>query len=231
MKAQVADLFLFVVAPYFALAVFCVESVRRARRQPFTITSLSSQFLEDKSHFWGSVPFHYGLLVVLALHLTFFLLPRQVLAFNAAPARVFLLEATGLAFALLAAGGLAALFVRRAGSAALRVVTTPADWVLLALLGAQLVIGAYVACARAWGSSWFAASLTPYLRSLLLFSPDISYVAWLPWAVKAHIVGAFLIVAVVPFTRLIHALAFPLGYFWRRPQVVRWSRPRSRTCG
>lgn len=227
MKQQFADLFLFVVAPYFAFAVFIIESIRRARRQPFTVTSLSSQFLEDRRHFWGSVPFHYGLFGVLALHLAAFLFPRQLLAFNAAPARVFALEATGFAFALLASGGLAVLFVRRSSSAVLRVVTSPADWLLLALILAQLLLGMRIAGARAWGSSWFASLLTPYLRSLFVFSPEIGYVAPLPWDVKAHIVGAFLLLAVVPFTRLSHALAFPLSYFWRRPQVVRWSRPRS----
>lgn len=226
MKGSVSDLFLLVVAPYFALAVFFVESIRRFRSRGFTVSSLSSQFLEDESHFWGSVPFHYGLLFVLALHLTAFLLPGQVLAWNAAPARVFALEATGLAFALLAAGGLALLIIRRAGNARLTVVTSPADWLLLALLLAQLLLGMAIAATRAWGSSWFAASMTPYLRSLLVLSPDVGYVAAMPWLVKAHIVGAFLILGVVPFTRLIHALAFPLAYLWRPPQVVRWARPR-----
>ena len=28
----------------------------------FTVSALSSQFLESRSLFWGSVPFHFGLL-------------------------------------------------------------------------------------------------------------------------------------------------------------------------
>ena len=60
------DALLFVALPYAALALFFVGTVVRYRRSPFTYSSLSSQFLENRSHFWAEVPFHYGLLWVLA---------------------------------------------------------------------------------------------------------------------------------------------------------------------
>ena len=71
----------------------------------------------------------------------------------------------------------------------------------------------------------FAASLTPYLWSILKLSPDLSYVAAMPLALKAHIVGAFALVAIFPFTRLVHIVVTPLPYLWRAPQVVRWQGP------
>jgi nitrate reductase gamma subunit len=46
----------------------------------------------------------------------------------------------------------------------------------------------------------------------------------LPDAVKFHIVLAFSIIAIAPFTRLVHILVVPNPYLWRRPQVVRWYR-------
>jgi nitrate reductase gamma subunit len=45
-----------------------------------------------------------------------------------------------------------------------------------------------------------------------------------PWPVKLHIVNAFFLVAVFPFTRLVHILVIPNPYLWRKPQVVRWYR-------
>ena len=63
-------------------------------------------------------------------------------------------------------------------------------------------------------------------RSLATFSPEVAYVAALPWLVKLHIVNAFLIIAVFPFTRLVHILVVPNPYLWRRPQVVIWNRSR-----
>jgi nitrate reductase gamma subunit len=220
------ETFLFVVFPYAALAVCAIESVRRYYAQPFTYSSLSSQFLENQYHFWGIVPFHFGLMVVLTGHLAAFFLPRTLLLWNSVPARLYLLEATGFIFALLALIGLTNLIVRRVTEPFIRAVTTTMDWVVLALLAAQIALGCYVALFRPWGSSWFAASLTPYLWSILKLSPEPAYVAALPLMVKLHIVGAFSLAALLPFTRLVHLLVMPLPYLWRRPQVVRWTGPR-----
>ncbi|MBI2537865.1 MAG: respiratory nitrate reductase subunit gamma [Gemmatimonadetes bacterium] len=56
--------FLFVAFPYVAVMVFVVGVVYRYRQKGFTVSSLSSQFLEGKTLFWGSIPFHLGILVV-----------------------------------------------------------------------------------------------------------------------------------------------------------------------
>ena len=60
------DVFLFSALPYVAMTVFFVVTIQRYRQDSFAYSSLSSQFLEDKQHFWSLVPFHYGLLFVLA---------------------------------------------------------------------------------------------------------------------------------------------------------------------
>ena len=67
---------LFGALPYVAIVLFLVVSIQRYRRDPFTFSSLSSQFLETRRLFWGSVPFHVGILDVFLGHLTGFLLPR-----------------------------------------------------------------------------------------------------------------------------------------------------------
>ena len=86
-----------IALPYAALLVFLVGTIYRYKATKFRYSSLSSQFLEGRQLFWGSVPFHYGLLVVLAGHLVGFLFPRSVTAFNSVPLRLFILEATALA--------------------------------------------------------------------------------------------------------------------------------------
>ena len=220
------DVLLFGALPYVALALFAAGTLELLVKHPESLTSRSSQFLENRRHFWAMVPFHYGLLIVLAGHLVAFAAPRAILGWNASMLRLYTLEATGLACGLLAALGLAAAIVRRASAASLRVTTAPADWIVLGLLLAQIVSGVAVAIAYSWGSSWFAAIGAPYLRSILRFRPDVAAIAALPIAVKAHVVGAFLLVGIFPFTRLVHVLAVPAPYLWRRPQVVRWYRPR-----
>jgi len=46
----------------------------------------------------------------------------------------------------------------------------------------------------------------------------------LPWGIKAHILGAFVFLALLPFSRLAHLLVVPWAYLWRQPQLVIWNR-------
>ncbi len=224
-----ADLLLFAVFPYVAVFLCVFVTIQRYRTRPFSVSSLSAQFLESKRHFWGSVPFHYGVLLVLAGHLLAFLVPRSILWWNQAPLRLYLLEATGLALAILALFGLINTFARRVTDARNRVVTSPMDRVLILLLFIQISSGIGISLFHGWGSSWFAASAGPYLWSLVLLAPRIDYIAPFPLLVKAHVTSAFLLVAILPYSRLIHFLVAPIDYLWRRPQVVRWYADRSRS--
>ncbi len=220
------DQVLFAVLPYVAFVVFLLMTIQRYRMQSFTYSSLSSQFLENRHHFWSMVPFHYGILVILAGHAIAFLIPRQVLLWNEAPLRLYILEVSALIFGLLTLVGLINIIVRKSKDRKLRMVTSKADWIVYGLLLLQVFSGIYVAVFVGWGSSWFASTLTPYLWSLVWLSPDISYVEAMPPWVKLHIVSAFLLIAVFPFTRLVHILVIPNMYLWRRTQIVRWNWDR-----
>jgi len=219
---RASDFVLFAVFPYVAIILFLVVTIQRYRQRAFSYSSLSSQFLENRQHFWGSVPFHYGILFVLLGHVVAFLVPRSVLWWNRHPARLYILEITALVGGLLALVGLVSLLLRRAGNGRMRAVTTVSDWVVSAMLLVQIATGLGVAAFHGWGSSWFASTLTPYLWSLVKLSPDLAGVAPMPWLVKAHVVGAFALIAFFPFTRLVHVLVIPNNYLWRRTQVVRW---------
>jgi nitrate reductase gamma subunit len=220
------DLFLLGVLPYIALALFFIGTIARYRDRAtrFGFSSLSSQFLENRQHFWGLVPFHYGIIAVLLGHLVAFLVPRQVLLWNSQPLRLYILEVSALAFGILTVIGLAAAVARRIRVTALLRVTNRRDWLVLILLLTQAVSGVLVATTYRWGSSWYAAAAAPYLWSVFTFRPDVAVVGAMPWLVKLHIINAWLLVAVAPFSRLIHVLVAPLPYLWRRPQVVRWYR-------
>lgn len=223
------DQLLFAVFPYVAMVIFFLGTIYRYRAQTFTYSSLSSQLLENRHHFWGLVPFHYGILVVLAGHVVAFLIPRSILAWNAKPLRLYVLEVSALAAGILALVGFLAIIARRITEDRVRVVTSRLDWILYVFLLLSIASGVYVAVFHPWGSSWFAAAATPYLWSLVTLNPDIRYVAAMPFAVKLHIVNAFLIITLFPFSRLVHILVVPNHYLWRRTQVVRWYRRPSVT--
>jgi nitrate reductase gamma subunit len=215
---------LFVIFPYLAMFIFFLGTILRYRKAPYTYSSLSSQFLENQRHFWALVPFHYGIVTVLIGHIAAFLVPQQILAWNSRPLRLYILEITALIAGLLTVVGLIGAIARRLTVSKVREVTSVFDWVVLALLLAQVTSGVFVAIFHPWGSSWFAAAVSPYLWSLVRFNPDLGYVAVMPHLVMAHIVMAYIIIGVAPFTRLVHILVVPNPYLWRRPQVVRWYR-------
>jgi nitrate reductase gamma subunit len=219
---------LFVGLPYAALLVFLVGTIYRYRYQGFRFSSLSSQFLEGRGLFWGAVPFHFGILVCFLGHLIAFLLPQTLLAWNSVPARLIVLEVAGFSFGLSAGFGLLVLIVRRATQGRVLVVSNMMDFAIELLLLAQIVIGLWITLGFRWGSSWFAADLSPYLWSLLKLQPEIGAVSAMPWAIKAHIIGAFLILALFPFTRLVHVLVAPIHYLFRPYQRVIWNWDRKR---
>jgi len=216
------DQFLFAILPYIVAITFFPVTIVRYVARGFTYSSLSSQFLENQQHFWGLVPFHYGILVVTAGHIVAFLLPKELLAWNSQPLRLYVLEVSALIFAALALVGLCAALVRRFTASKVRMVTSARDWILFALLLVQIATGIGVAIFHPWGSSWFAAAVTPYLWSLAKLNPNLAAVSAMPLLVKVHIVTAYLVVGYFPFTRLVHVLVVPNPYLWRKPQVVRW---------
>ncbi len=222
MNAGILNQFLFIALPYVCLFTFFLMTIYRYRAQSFSYSSLSSQFLENKNHFWAVVPFHYGVLAVTAGHLIAIFIPRTILAWNGHPLRLYILEISALACGLLTLIGLVAIVLRRGTTSRIRQVTSVTDWILFAMLLIQTVSGISIAILHPWGSSWFATNMSPYLWSIFKLNPDISFVVAMPHLVKLHIVLAFLTVGFFPFTRLVHLLVVPNPYLWRKTQVVRW---------
>lgn len=220
------DLFLWAAFPYACVAVALVGFAWRLGPARRTVGSRSSQFLEGRALFWGSVPWHHAILCVLAAHLGAVLFPGAFGRLLGDPRRLALAEMTGLALGGASVAACAVLAARRLGSARLRVTTTPPDVAVLALLLLQVATGVYVAATLRWGSVWYLHTAVPWLRSLARLSPEVELVALLPPAVKIHALSAFALLALAPYSRLVHAVVAPVSYLWRAPQVVVWNRRR-----
>ena len=147
---------LFVALPYVAFAVFLIGSIYRYMNKGFTVSSISSQFLEGRKLFWGSQPFHWGLFILFFGHLIAFLFPRAVVAWNGQPVRLLILEITAFSFGLAALIGLVLLINRRLTSRRVQMVTSKMDVVVYIILLVQVISGLLVAYRNRWGSSWFA---------------------------------------------------------------------------
>jgi len=214
---------LFIVLPYIAIAIFLIGTIYRYSAKGYQVSSLSSQFLEGKQLFWGSQPFHWGLLFLFFGHLVAFLFPSSVIAWNGTSVRLLILEMSALAFSLAAFLGLILLIRRRLASSSIKIVSHKMDMLVYVVLLTQIISGIGVAVFARFGSSWFAGVLTPYLRSVFALNPEINAVSAMPWMIQIHIVSAFFIIAIIPFTRFVHFLVAPIDYIWRSYQVVIWN--------
>ena len=221
------DLILFGIFPYVAVALAVAVGLYRYFFDRYSWSSHSSQFLESRALYWGSVPWHYAILLILAAHLFAFLLPESWGAMLGRPLRLYLLEVSGLALGLATVVALLLLIVRRSMDPRLSGVTTAMDWAVLFVLLLQAGTGVYIAFTLRWGSVWYLHPATPWLWSLVKLDPQVQYLAVLPIVVKLHAVNAFLLVALLPFSRLVHLLSIPLSYLTRSYQLVIWQWRRT----
>jgi hypothetical protein len=135
------NILVFVVFPYVAVALAFAVTALRAWWLPSTLTSRTSQLLEDRKLLWGSVPFHWGLSLTLAGHFLGLLIPRGLEAWNSVPLRLFVQEATAFGLGVWTLGGLAVLVWRRTTDARVRKVTNAMDLVVLGLLAVSVITG------------------------------------------------------------------------------------------
>ena len=203
------DLLLYGIYPYVAIFVFLIFTIHRYIGKAYSYSSLSSQFLENRIHFWALVPFHFGIIFIFLGHLTAFLLPSWILSWNSNLTRLYILEVSAFIGGVSTLVGMVFIFIRRWTNAKANMVTSTMDGIILPLILMQVSAGLGTAAFHSWGSSWFAAVATPYLHSILTFSPDINFISPLPWLVKLHIFGAWTIILLFPFSRLVHVLVMP----------------------
>jgi nitrate reductase gamma subunit len=220
MNSQTESL-LMVGLPYAAIVIFLAGVLWRLRSR-FTVSSLSSQILESRFLPWGSVPFHMGILILFLGHLLPTLLPGTWLKLVSYTGVLLAVEAVGVAAAILCLLGLVILLWRRAVSPTVRAGSTFVDFVVLAILIAQVAIGLSLATMHRWGALWSEGTTAPYLRSLATLQPEPAYVAGTPLLLTLHLVGAWVVLALIPFSRLIHIFLAPIQYLWRPPQKVMW---------
>ncbi|HEY7389445.1 MAG TPA: respiratory nitrate reductase subunit gamma [Bryobacteraceae bacterium] len=223
--------FFFIGLPYLAIVLAIGVGAYRYVTNRYTYSSLSSQLLENRKLFWGSVPWHYGITLILAAHVFAAFLPGVTAWLLGASVRRFVLELTGMGLGLYALFGLIVLIARRLAPRSLaQATTTYMDGVLLFALLIQVGSGVGVAIFNRWGGTWYVHTAVPWFWSLATLHPDFGTVASLPALPKLHFVMGYIVILLFPFSRLVHLIMFPIQYLWRPYQVVIWNRAPGRTA-
>src|SRR3989304_10482828 len=220
-----ANQLLFGAAPYILVFIGVVGAIWRDSTNRSSWPSHSSHFGENKTLFFGSFPWHYGIIILLLGHILGLIIPRSFLWWNSVPVRLYILELTAVSLAFLALFGLLALIYRRITNTRVKGLTASWDVLILIVLLIQVVTGLGNAILYRWGSNWYAAAAVPWMWSLFKLNPNVAYVANLPLITKVHIFNALIFIALIPFSRLVHFIVLnPYKYLTRPYQVVRWYR-------
>ena len=105
--------FLFIGLPYVAIVTAIVGTVYRFRSKRYGISARSSQFLENRTLVWGSVPWHIGVVLIALGHVVPIALPSLWRLLVTSRAFLLTVETIGLAAGILSAVGLVILIARR----------------------------------------------------------------------------------------------------------------------
>src|SRR5215831_19931662 len=228
-NASAWQLLVWVALPYLALGIFVVGHVWRWRYDQFGWTSRSTELQERRLLKWGSPVFHYGAFAAIAGHVIGVLIPERWTAATGIPESVYrwFSAAAGTLAAVLVIGGVVILAGRRLLVPRVRATTSRVDYVALILLLVVIVTGIIPTLfVNLFGHGYdYRTTVAEWFRGLFSFSPDVQAIANAPVVYQLHAAAAWIIWAVWPFSRLVHAWSAPLWYLWRPYVVYRSRRP------
>lgn len=226
------DTLLWVALPYACLTLLVGGMIWRWRTDQYGWTTRSSQ-LHEKAILRAASPlFHVGFLLVAGGHFVGLLIPKTWTEAAGVPQEAYHLAATilGSVAAVMTVLGLVGLLWRRFKTKSVALATTRRDKVMYVLLCLPIALGTWATVSNqilgAPGGYDYRETISPWLRSILLFHPQPSLMLEVPLAFRLHIVAGFLLFAIWPFTRLVHAVSAPVAYP-TRPYIVYRTRRAS----
>lgn len=230
------ELFLWTAFPWLAVSAFVIGIIWRWRTDQFGWTSHSSQIYESKMLRLSSPLFHWGMMFVIIGHLMGLAIPKSWTRAMGISDGFYHLIATipGTIAAVAVVLGLAGLIYRRVVNRTVFLATSTSDKVMYLLLALAILSGTIATVSlQVFGGPHgydYRETISPWLRGIMIFNAQPELMADVPWQFKLHVLAGFTIIAVWPFTRLVHAFSAPIGYT-NRPYVVYRSRDvRTRTA-
>jgi nitrate reductase gamma subunit len=208
----------FTVFPYLCLTTFVLGHGYRYLTDRYGWNARSSEFLEKKTLFPGTVLFHWGIVFTFLGHAAGLLMPQRVLDRFGVGGETHLVIAfwSGLAVGAAAFAGALLLLRRRMTEPRMQAVHRLNDTVTIGAL--VLVVGAGLYNVI-FGHYNVLYTVAPWIRGIVTFTPDAMLMKAVPLSYKIHVTAAWLLLGFSPFSRLIHIWSAPVTYFFR-PWIV-----------
>ncbi len=212
--------FWFAYYPYICTTLLIAGLILRYAAWPGDWNARSSEFFEKKWLRRGSLLFHYAIILSFFGHVAGLLTPESVMRALriSVEAHTVLAVGMGMILAPLVVLGLGILLWRRFDNERVRATTTPMDVIVVLLIllnGCTGFYQAYVAHFPVF------TTIGPWLRGLVAFRPDVALMEGVPAFMQVHVVSAFTLFALVPFSRLVHIFSVPVTYALRPFQIYR----------
>lgn len=223
-------LLLWGVLPYVAVILLIGGTIWRHKYDKFGWTTRSSQLLESKFLRIASPLFHYGILGVIAGHLLGLVLPESWTA------KVHISEDTyheialigGIPAGIAALGGLTMLIIRRRMTKTVLRATTANDKAMYVALAAALALGLSATLWNIGSRTYdYREGISLWFRGLFSLHPEVELMQGAPLIFRIHVTVGMLLIAMFPFTRLVHAFSAPVMYVVR-PYIVYRTRDAGR---
>jgi nitrate reductase gamma subunit len=220
------ELVLWVIIPYLCIALFVGGHVWRYRYDKFGWTTRSSQMYESRLLRLGSPLFHFGILAAIGGHVIGILVPKSVHEAVGLSGDAYHVMAVGLGTiaGVGTVSGMALLIYRRRTVGPVFSATTKNDKIMYVFLAVTILLGLWTTVvANILGYHDYRQTVAPYFRSVFYFQPQGELMTASTLGFQAHVMSAWLLFAIWPFTRLVHVFSAPLGYL-TRPYIVYRSR-------
>ena len=208
---------IFIGFPYACIAIGIIGLIYRYFTRPQSMGARSSQFLAKKTsiefgiHFW-----HVGIILILTGHFLAFILTDYYKKFKLlSPLTEFLMDGLRWFAVVLTLVGLLILIGRRIQEPKLRTNTTFIEWLILFLFLQQVIFGSLIAFWFRDQPFWFENNVAAWIRSIYLLQPTVPVITSENWFVYIHALIPFIIIALLPFSKLVHLVSFPFTYLWR----------------
>lgn len=213
------EFFLWVVIPYVSTVVFVGGLIWRYRSDQFGWTCRSTQILESRLLAPGSVMFHYGALAAIGGHVLGILVPEGATdALGITEPYYHAVSAGGGTIAsVITLAGLIILIYRRVTVRRVWLTTTALDVVAYVALTVVILLGIWdTLVTNTLGPGYdYRLTVAVWFRSLATLNPHPELMASVPLFYQVHATAAWLLYALWPFTRLVHAFSYPVQYLGR----------------
>lgn len=216
--------FLWEFLPYIIFTIFIGGHIYRYQTDQFGWTSKSSELLEKKQLKWGSTLFHFGIVFAFLGHVMGILIPAGVYESMGISEHLYHLIALigGIPAGIATVLGLVILTWRRLTVKRILRTSTKSDIISLIFLVIVAMTGLTSTFLNIDPNGFdYRTTLGEWFRGLFLFQANANHMLTVPLWFKIHVLSALGLIAVWPFTRLVHVFSLPLRYLNRSYVVYR----------